>query len=291
MQNQNAPKNIQLCLEQVINQLESTVTGKRNKDSEIKYFPTAFDELNKLIFGIYRGQLTVVAGKSVVDKRAFARTLCETFLFNSEQNLPILMFSLEVDSNTIVTNMLSSLSMIDINHLNHGLLSVEDFHQISSTISQLSTHPYLYIDDNANLTLDGICASARKIHKEQGSLGVMVIDSLQLINEESTAQNSDIAAAKITTVLKALATELNTAIILTTDLNAEIEHREDIKPTHFDLPGNGAVFKNADLILYLHPEQNNKDGLTEVIVGKQRCGIKGSIQLYFDDRYLTSSPR
>lgn len=258
-----------------------------HSDSAITGMPTGYHDFDEMTSGLQPADLVIVAGRPSMGKTTFAMNIAEHIAIKSQA--PTLIFSMEMPGDAIVMRMLSSLCRIDQLRIRTGKLSDEDWPRISATVSMLSDAK-LFIDDTPALSPAEMRARARRVAKEHGQLGAIVVDYLQLMqspghNENRTAEISDISRN-----LKAIAKELNVPVIALSQLNRGLEQRADKRPVMSDLRESGAIEQDADLIVFIYRDEvyneNTADkGTAEIIIAKQRNGPIGKVRLTFMGQY------
>ncbi len=220
-------------------------------------------------------------------KTTLAINIAENIIIKN--NLPVLIFSMEMPAEQIATRMLSSLGRIELQRLRTGLLKETDWPRLSSAIALMSGKN-LYIDDSGSLTPYDINNKARKIYNLNKELGAIIIDYLQLMH---IPDMNDFRASEISEIsrsLKVLAKELNVPIIALSQLNRGLEQRTDKRPIMSDLRESGSIEQDADLIIFIYRDEiYNKNiknkGMAEIIIAKQRNGPIGTINLRFLGHY------
>lgn len=278
------PEGIRSIVSKAIDNIE-----KRFQDnSHITGISTGFTDMDKLTTGMQPGDLIIVAGRPSMGKTTFAMNIAEHAAIRSQK--AVLVFSMEMPGEALATRMLSSLGRIDQNKLRTGKLVDEDWTRLTSAVALLS-NAKLFIDETPALTPIEMRARARRIAREKDStLGLIVIDYLQLMRGSGHVENRTAEISEISRSLKALAKELNVPIIALSQLNRSLEQRPNKRPVMSDLRESGAIEQDADLIAFIYRDEvYNEDspdkGTAEIIVGKQRNGPIGMIRLTFMGQY------
>ena len=257
------------------------------QESPLTGVATGFTDLDELTAGLQAGDLVIVAGRPSMGKTAFSINIAEHAAIKS--GLPVGVFSMEMPGNQLAMRMLSSLGRIDQHRLRTGKLVDEDWPRLTSAVGMLSEAP-LYIDDSAALTPGELRARARRLVREHGKLGLIVIDYLQLMAIPGTRENRATEISEISRSLKALAKELNVPVVALSQLNRSLEQRTDKRPVMSDLRESGAIEQDADVIIFIYRDEvYNEDtpekGIAEIIVAKQRNGPIGTRRLTFLGQY------
>jgi len=249
--------------------------------------PTGYHDFDEMTSGLQPSDLVIIAGRPSMGKTTFAMNIAEHVVIKSRA--PVLVFSMEMPGDAIVMRLLSSLCRIDQLRIRTGKLEDEDWPRISSTVSMLSEAP-LFIDDTPALSPVELRARARRLTKEHGQLGLIVIDYLQLMQVPGNSENRTAEISEISRSLKSLAKELKVPVIALSQLNRSLEQRADKRPVMSDLRESGAIEQDADLIVFIYRDEVYHDtspdkGTAEIIIAKQRNGPIGKTRLTFLGQY------
>lgn len=258
-----------------------------HSNNPITGVPTGYHDFDEMTSGLQASDLVIIAGRPSMGKTTFAMNIAEHVAIKSAK--PVLVFSMEMPGDSIVMRLLSSLCRIDQLRIRTGKLEDEDWPRISSTVSMLSEAP-MFIDDTPALSPAELRARARRLAKEQGQLGLIVVDYLQLMQVPGYSENRTAEISEISRSLKALAKELKVPVIALSQLNRSLEQRADKRPVMSDLRESGAIEQDADLIVFIYRDEvyneNSPDkGTAEVIISKQRNGPIGKVRLTFLGQY------
>ncbi len=255
--------------------------------SDLTGVSTGFKDLDNMTSGLQRADLVIVAGRPSMGKTAFAMNLVEHAALNQEK--PVLVFSLEMSSESLIMRMLASLGRIDQKKIRSGKLEKDDWPKLSTAASKLQDIP-LYIDDSSALTPTEIRTRARRVVKESGELGLVMIDYMQLMQVAGSSEGRVAEISEISRNLKAIAKEFNCPMIALSQLNRALEQRPNKRPQNADLRESGAIEQDADLIFFIYRdevynEESLEKGTAEIIIGKQRNGPIGTCRLAFLGQY------
>ncbi|MGN0918804.1 MAG: replicative DNA helicase [Oxalobacter sp.] len=256
-------------------------------DSEITGIPTGFIDLDRMTSGLQPGDLVIVAGRPSMGKTAFSVNIGEYVAI--EQQLPVCVFSMEMSGAQLASRMLGSVGRLDQHRLRTGRLQDSDWDKLTFAMGKMNDAP-LFVDETPALNSIELRARARRLAKQCGQLGLIIIDYLQLMSPSSAGENRATEISEISRGLKALAKELNCPVIALSQLNRSVEQRPNKRPVMSDLRESGAIEQDADLILFIYRDEvYNPDtadkGIAEIIVGKQRNGPIGSVRLTFLGQY------
>ncbi len=248
---------------------------------------SGYKDLDDMTAGLQPADLIIIAGRPSMGKTSFAMNIAEHAALKSGK--PILVFSMEMPAESLAMRMLSSLGRIDQNRLRTGRLEDDDWPRITSAVSMLS-EAKMFIDDGAALSPGEVRARARRVAREHGEIGLIVIDYLQLMQMPESRENRTTEISEISRSLKSLAKELNVPVIALSQLNRGLEQRTDKRPIMSDLRESGAIEQDADLIMFIYRDEVYNDsspdkGIAEVIIAKQRNGPIGKVRLTFLGKY------
>jgi replicative DNA helicase len=256
---------------------EGTVTGAA----------TGFTDLDNLTSGLQPADLVIVAGRPSMGKTTVAMNMAENVAIKT--GLPVAVFSMEMPGDALAMRMMSSLGRIDQNKIRTGKLEDDEWPRLTSAINLLA-ETKLFIDDTPALNPTEVRARARRLMREHGQIGLVVLDYIQLMQSPSSGDNRVQQISDISRGLKALAKELNVPVIALSQLNRNLEQRPNKRPIMSDLRESGAIEQDADLILFVYRDEvYNEDspdkGVAELIIGKQRNGPLGTVRLTFLGQY------
>lgn len=252
-------------------------------DGALTGLSTGYTDLDEMTSGWQKSDLVIVAGRPSMGKTAFAMNLVENAVLTTDK--PVLVFSLEMPAESLIFRMLSSIGRIDQTKLRTGQLSEEDWPGFNNAVAKLKDRP-LFIDDSAGLSPMEMRARARRVVREHGPLGMVVVDYLQLMQVKGTSENRVGEISEISRSLKLLAREFECPVIALSQLNRSLEQRPNKRPVMSDLRESGAIEQDADVIAFIYRDEvYNEDspdkGTAEVIIGKQRNGPIGTVRLSF----------
>ena len=245
---------------------------------------TGFVDLDERTSGMQPGDLVIVAGRPSMGKTAFALNVAEHVALGL--GLPVLIFSMEMGGTQIAGRFLSSVSKVDQQRLRTGRLDGRDWDRLNQALTKLNDAP-IQVDESAALNALELRARARRMWRQYGGLGMIIVDYLQLMSASSSVgENRATEISEISRSLKALAKELKVPVVALSQLNRSLEQRPNKRPVMSDLRESGAIEQDADVILFIYrdevynPESADK-GAAEIIIGKQRNGPIGTVKLTF----------
>ena len=278
-------EDIQHLLPKVI----KTVEERMESGSDILGVATGFTDLDKMTSGLQPGDLVIIAGRPSMGKTSIALNIAENVAIESK--LPVAVFSMEMAATQLTTRLIGSVGNVDQHKMRTGQLDDDDWEKLTDSLGQLNEAP-IHIDEGSGLNSFEVRARARRLQRQAGQLGLIVIDYIQLMSAPGGRQGENRATeiSEISRSLKALAKELNVPVVALSQLNRSLEQRSDKRPIMSDLRESGAIEQDADVILFIYrdevynPESADK-GLAEIIVAKQRNGPIGRVKLTFLGKY------
>ena len=276
-----------VAIKDVLSGVMERIDELSRRDNPITGVSTGFTDLDRETAGLQHGDLVIVAGRPSMGKTAFAMNLVEAAAIGAE--LPVVVFSMEMPAEQLTMRMLSSLGRIDQQRVRTGALRDDDWPRLTSG-SEMLNRTNIFIVDESALTPTELHARCRRLKREHGDIGLVVIDYLQLMHVPGTRENRATEISEISRSLKALAKELKVPVVACSQLNRRLEERQNKRPVMSDLRESGAIEQDADLILFIYRdevynEESKDKGKAEIIIGKQRNGPIGKINLTFLGRY------
>lgn len=275
-------------IKEIVKESFKTIEQLYKKKELVTGVPSGFKELDRLTAGFQPSDLIIVAGRPSMGKTAFCLNIAQYAAI--EGRVPVAIFSLEMSKEQLVLRMLCSEAQVEGTRLRTGYLGESDWPKLTMAAGTLSDAP-IFIDDTAALSVLELRAKARRLKSEHG-LGMIIIDYLQLMKGRGKAESRQQEISEISRSLKALAKELNVPVIAVSQLSRKTEERTGNRPQLSDLRESGAIEQDADVILFLfreevyHRTEENR-GKAEVIIGKQRNGPIGKVDLAFLDKYTS----
>ena len=272
-------------MDTLVVELLDRVQEMADNPNDITGVPTGFYDLDRMTSGLQPGDMVVLAARPSMGKTAFAINIAEHVALN--EGLPVAVFSMEMGASQLAVRVVGSIGRIDQGHLRTGKLSDDEWPRLTEAIEKLRTVS-LHIDETPGLTPSELRANARRLARQCGKLGLIVVDYLQLMSGSggSGGDNRATELGEISRGLKMLAKELQCPVIALSQLNRSVEQRTDKRPMMSDLRESGAIEQDADIIMFIYRDDYyNKDskdpGVAEIIIGKQRNGPTGTVRLTF----------
>lgn len=278
----------------VVNESLKNIELLSQQSGDVTGIPTGYIALDKMTAGLQPEELIILAARPAVGKTAFALNIAQNVATKADQVVAI--FSLEMGAESLVNRMLCAEGNIDAGHLRTGQMSEEEWSNLIMAMATLG-QSRIFIDDTPGIRIAEIRAKARRLKQEQGNLGLIVIDYLQLIegnNRESRQQE----VSEISRQLKKLAKELKVPVIALSQLSRGVEQRQDKRPVLSDIRESGSIEQDADIVAFLYrddyyeregaeekEEPEFENNIVEVIIEKNRSGARGTVKLLFKKEF------
>jgi replicative DNA helicase len=249
---------------------------------------TGFRDFDRRTGGLRGGDLVIVAGRPSMGKTTLAINMAENVALDPNVKGSVLIFSMEMPAEQLMTRMLSSIGGVPLQDIRSGRVTDHDWARISSATSQLQ-EARIFIDESPGLTPTELRARARRVKREHG-LNLVVVDYLQLMQVAGTKENRATEISEISRGLKALAKELDVPVIALSQLNRSVEQRENKRPVMSDLRESGAIEQDADMILFIYREEvydknTPRKGEADIDFAKHRNGETGHFMLTFQGQF------
>ena len=286
-------------IKDVLNEALNDVDRLSQQSEDITGLPTGYREFDKMTAGLQPDNLIILAARPAVGKTAFALNIAQNVATSTDTSVAI--FSLEMSAESLVNRMLCAEGSINANHLRTGQLDEGEWKNLIVAMGSLS-NTSIFIDDTPGIKMAEIRAKCRRLAKEKGNLGLVVIDYLQLI-EGSNKESRQQEVSEISRQLKKLAKELGVPILALSQLSRGVEQRQDKRPVLSDIRESGSIEQDADIVAFLYRDDyyergdsksdDNEDdeplnqdvGEVELIIEKNRAGARGTVKLLFIKSY------
>lgn len=278
----------------VVNESLKNIELLSQQSGDVTGIPTGYIALDKMTAGLQPEELIILAARPAVGKTAFALNIAQNVATKADQVVAI--FSLEMGAESLVNRMLCAEGNIDAGNLRTGQMSEDEWSNLIMAMATLG-QSRIFIDDTPGIRIAEIRAKARRLKQEQGEIGLIVIDYLQLIegnNRESRQQE----VSEISRQLKKLAKELKVPVIALSQLSRGVEQRQDKRPVLSDIRESGSIEQDADIVAFLYrddyyeregSEENDEpefeNNIVEVIIEKNRSGARGTVKLLFKKEF------
>ncbi|HQU88547.1 MAG TPA: replicative DNA helicase [Denitromonas sp.] len=276
---------IQPILGQLVDRIQELYD--RDTPTDITGVPSGFTDLDEMTSGLQPTDMMVIAGRPGMGKTTFALNVAEHVAV--ECGLPVAVFSMEMPGTQLAMRFISSVGRLDQHRLKTGKLNDEEWQRLTFALGKLHEAP-IYIDESPGLNPTDLRARARRLYRQCGKLGLIVIDYIQLMTSLRQSDNRAAELSEISRSIKSLAKELHVPIMALSQLNRSLEQRPNKRPVMSDLRESGAIEQDADMIMFIYrdeiynPDSPDK-GAAELIIGKHRNGPTGTVRMTFLGEY------
>jgi replicative DNA helicase len=272
---------VSVALQDTLDQLEALY----GSEGEITGVQTGYTDLDHLLLGLQPSNLIVVASRPGMGKSSFALGAAANVAMTARR--PVMFFSMEMGVLELTKRLLAAEARVDARRLQTGDIPEADWGRLSHAVGRLAETP-LYIDDNPHCTVMEMRAKARRAKARHGDLGLIVVDYLQLMTPSTTRrmENRQVEVAEISRGLKILARELDCPVMALSQLNRQLEYRQDKRPMLADLRESGGLEQDSDVVVFIYRDEmynpeSEQRGTAEIIVSKHRNGPTGVTRLAF----------
>ena len=264
------------------------ITQLYESGAEITGVPAGFRELDLLTSGFQPGNLVILAARPSMGKSALG--FCIAANLGVRHGTPVALFTLEMSKSEVTQRMMCSEAKVESQRLRTGRLAPDDWPRLTTACDRLMKAP-IYVDDSGSITIMELRSKARRLKSREPSLGLIVVDYIQLMTSGSNAENRVQEVSQISRALKVLARELELPILAMSQLSRAVEQRHDKRPLLSDLRESGSLEQDSDLVFFVYRdeyylgEESDQQGIAEIILAKHRNGPTGTIKLSFLRRY------
>jgi replicative DNA helicase len=263
----------------------------RENKNDVIGLATGFSDLDRMTSGLQPGELTIIAARPSMGKTALAMNIVEHATLHLKKAVAV--YSMEMSGTQLAMRMIGSVGRFDQHELRTGTFRDDDWSRMVESVGKLN-EAQLYIDDSAGLNALEVRSRARRLHRQCGGLSLIVVDYLQLMSGTGGGREENRATeiAEISRSLKGLAKDLKVPVVALSQLNRSVESRQDKRPMMSDLRESGAIEQDADLILFIYrdevynPGNEEKRGVAEILIAKQRNGPTGMVPLTFLGKHI-----
>ena len=261
----------------------------REQPDDIVGVPTGFTDLDRLLGGLNKSDLIIIAGRPAMGKSALVLAMALTAA--RKHGKRVALFNLEMSAEQLLMRMISAESRIDSQRLRAGKLyegEMPIFYEVLGRLSEAN----IYIDDTPGMTPRQMRTKCRRLASERG-LDMVIVDYLQLMTADGSKNNRVMEISEISRGLKLLARELDVPLVALAQLSRSVESRQDKRPMLSDLRDSGSIEQDADIVSFIYrdeyynPETTERPGIAELIVAKHRNGPTGTVDLFFQEEFAT----
>ena len=274
-------------IETLLKESFERITALYEAGAEITGVPSGYRDLDRVTSGFQPGNLIIVAARPSMGKSALA--LCMAANLGVRHETPVALFTLEMSKAEVTQRLLCSEAKVESQRLRSGRLAADDWPRLVAAGDKLMKAP-IYVDDTGSITMMELRSKARRLKSKLPSLGLIVVDYLQLMTSGSSAESRVQEVSQISRQLKVLARDLELPIVALSQLSRAVEQRHDKRPILSDLRESGSIEQDADIVAFVYRdeyynEESDQQGLAELIVAKHRNGPTDAVKLSFLKRY------
>ena len=269
-------------IKQVLSEYYDRIEYLTRHRGELIGIPTGFSDIDKLLGGLQRSDLIILAARPSVGKSSLALSIAHNAAKKFKQRIAL--FSLEMSSEQVIQRLISAETRIDSQRLRRGEIAEDEWGRFMKATGDLADTMF-FVDDSPGISALELRTKARRLHAEYG-LDLIVVDYLQLMRGDTRSENRVQEVSYISRALKGLARELNVPVLALSQLSRGVESRTDKRPILSDLRESGSLEQDADVVVFIYREELYNDNterknIADVIVAKHRNGPTGSVALYF----------
>jgi len=274
-------------IEALLKESFERITALYEAGEEITGVPSGFRDVDRLTSGFQPGNLVIVAARPSMGKSAFG--LCIGANIAIRHQIPVALFTLEMSKAEVTQRLMCSEAKVESQRLRSGKLAPDDWPRLTAACDKLAKAP-IYVDDTGSITMMEIRSKARRLKSKEPTLGLIIVDYLQLMTSGASVENRVQEVSQISRNLKILARDLDVPILAMSQLSRAVEQRHDKRPILSDLRESGSIEQDADLVAFIYRDEYYNDdspdqGLAEVILAKHRNGPTGIEKVSFLKRY------
>jgi replicative DNA helicase len=274
-------------IEELLKESFERITALYEAGTDVTGVPTGFRDFDRETSGFQPGNLIVIAARPSMGKSAFG--LCAAANVAVRHGIPVAIFTLEMSKSEVTQRLMCSEAKVESQRLRTGRLAPDDWPRLTAACDKLSKAP-IFVDDTGSMTMMEIRSKSRRLKSKHPSLGLIIIDYLQLMTSGTSAENRVQEVSQISRNLKLLARDLEIPIIAMSQLSRAVEQRHDKRPILSDLRESGSIEQDADLVAFLYRDEYYNDdseqqGIAELILAKHRNGPTGTVKLSFTKRF------
>jgi replicative DNA helicase len=274
-------------IEELLKDSFERITALYEAGADVTGTPSGFRDLDRLTSGFQPGNLIIVAARPSMGKSGLGLCMAANLAVRAE--VPVALFTLEMSKAEVTQRLMCSEAKVESQRLRTGKLGADDWPRLTAACDRLAKAP-IYVDDQGSITMMEIRSKARRLKTREPSLGLIIVDYLQLMTSGSSVENRVQEVSQISRSLKVLARDLDVPILAMSQLSRAVEQRHDKRPILSDLRESGSIEQDADLVMFIYRdeyynEESDQQGIAEVHLAKHRNGPTDTVKLSFLKRY------
>jgi replicative DNA helicase len=274
-------------IEELLKDSFERITALYEAGADVTGTPSGFRDLDRLTSGFQPGNLIIVAARPSMGKSGLGLCMAANLAVRAE--VPTAMFTLEMSKAEVTQRLMCSEAKVESQRLRTGKLGADDWPRLTAACDRLAKAP-IYVDDQGSITMMEIRSKARRLKSREPSLGLIIVDYLQLMTSGSNVESRVQEVSQISRSLKVLARDLDVPILAMSQLSRAVEQRHDKRPILSDLRESGSIEQDADLVMFIYRDEyyndeSDQQGIAEVHLAKHRNGPTDTVKLSFLKRY------
>ncbi len=274
-------------IEELLKDSFERITALYEAGADVTGTPSGFRDLDRLTSGFQPGNLIIVAARPSMGKSGLGLCMAANLAMRAET--PTAVFTLEMSKSEVTQRLMCSEAKVESQRLRTGKLAADDWPRLTAACDRLAKAP-IYVDDTGSITMMEIRSKARRLKSREPSLGLIVVDYLQLMTSGASVENRVQEVSQISRQLKVLARDLDVPILAMSQLSRAVEQRHDKRPILSDLRESGSIEQDADLVMFIYRDEyyndeSDQQGIAEVHLAKHRNGPTDTVKLSFLKRY------
>jgi replicative DNA helicase len=274
-------------IEELLKDSFERITALYEAGAEVTGTPSGFRDLDRLTSGFQPGNLIIVAARPSMGKSGLGLCMAANLAMRAE--VPTAIFTLEMSKSEVTQRLMCSEAKVESQRLRTGKLAADDWPRLTAACDRLAKAP-IYVDDTGSITMMEIRSKARRLKSREPSLGLIVVDYMQLMTSGASVENRVQEVSQISRSLKILARDLDVPILAMSQLSRAVEQRHDKRPILSDLRESGSIEQDADLVMFIYrddyyDDESDQQGIAEVHLAKHRNGPTDTVKLSFLKRY------
>ncbi|HZN40473.1 MAG TPA: replicative DNA helicase [Planctomycetota bacterium] len=278
-----------VSISDVLQDTFANIDKRREREGRLTGLGTDYYDLDDLTGGLQPGELIIIAARPSMGKTSLALNLTERVASHKAHQAPVAFFSLEMSKQQVIQNMLCCRAQVDGQAMRKGRITDQQYKRLQEEAGRLYDTK-IYVDDTPGISITQLRAKCRRL-KQKHQIQMAVVDYLQLMSSGGRVESRQQEISEISRGLKAIARELAMPVVALSQLNRDVENRDDHRPRMSDLRESGAIEQDADVIVLLHRDEYYKPteqnaGLAQIIIAKQRNGPTGEVTLRFFREYM-----
>jgi replicative DNA helicase len=274
-------------IEELLKDSFERITALYEAGADVTGTPSGYRDLDRLTSGFQPGNLIIVAARPSMGKSGLGLCIAANLAVRAE--CPVAIFTLEMSKSEVTQRLMCSEAKVESQRLRTGKLGADDWPRLTAACDRLAKAP-IYVDDTGSITMMEIRSKARRLKSREPSLGLIVVDYLQLMTSGASVENRVQEVSQISRQLKVLARDLDVPILAMSQLSRAVEQRHDKRPILSDLRESGSIEQDADLVVFIYRDEyyndeSDQQGIAELHLAKHRNGPTDTVKLSFLKRY------